>query len=95
MNNKGGLAIQNYWTNGNTFNGQLTGGYNAGSALIGSGTEFFFTGQRPWANGISANGDNVYELSFDTGFYNRGLTIQGGCKNTLSGTGMKSIFGLY
>jgi hypothetical protein len=95
LNNKGGLAIQNYWTNGNNFNGQLTGGYNAGSALIGSGTEFFFTGQRPWASGSSAAGDNVYELSFDTGFYNRGLTIQGGCKNTLSGTGMKSCFGLY
>ena len=95
LNNKGGLAIQNNWTNGNNFNGQLTGGYNAGSALIGSGTEFFFKGQRPWANGIAANGDNVYALSFDTGFYNRGLEIQGGCKNTLSGTGMKSCFGLY
>ena len=61
LNNKGGLALQNNWTNGNTFNGQLTGTYNAGSALTGSGTDFFFTGQRPWANGVSANGDNVYE----------------------------------
>jgi hypothetical protein len=95
LDNKGGLAIQNNWTNGNNFRNQLTGDYIVGSALTGSPTEFSFTGQRPWASGSSAAGDNVYELSFDTGFYNRGLTIQGGCKNTLSGTGMKSCFGLY
>ena len=41
LNNKGGLSTINYWTNGNNFNGQMAGGYNAGSALTGAGTEFF------------------------------------------------------
>jgi len=95
LDNKGGLAIQNYWTNGNTFNGQLTGGYNAGSALAGRPTEFFFTGQRSWENGTPSNGDNVYELSFDTGFNGRGFVIQGGENNTAVSAPSRSIFGFY
>jgi microcystin-dependent protein len=96
LDNKGGLATTNYWTNGNNFNGQLSGGYNASGTIYGSQTEMFFTGHRSWANGGDPiAGNNVYEMSFDTGFYKRGLTIQGGESNTNTASSKSSIFGLY
>jgi hypothetical protein len=96
LDNKGGLATTNYWTNGNNFNGQLAGGYNASGTIYGTQTEMFFTGHRSWANGgASTLGSNVYEMSLDTGFYNRGLTIQGGESNTAGVGARGSIFGLY
>jgi hypothetical protein len=98
LDNKGGLGVQNNWTNGNTFSGQLASSYNAGSALVGSPTELFVVGQKYWdSGGSSSNGSNVFSLSLDTGFIRRGLEIQGGESNTLTGVGQpsRSIFGLY
>ena len=95
IDNKANLGAFNNFTAGCQFSNQLVGLYNASGTIIGSQTELFFTGHRPWTNGTPSNGDNIYEMSLDTGFYNRGATFQGGSTNTLSGTGMKSCFGLY
>jgi len=95
LDNKGGLAIQNNWTGGNTFNGQLASSYNAGSPLTGQGTEFFVTGQRVWEQGVASNGDNVFEISLDTGFTRRGVVLQAGESNTAVASPSRSIFGMY
>ena len=95
IDNKANLGAFNNFTAGCQFSDQLVSLYNASGTIVGSQTELFLTGHRPWTNGTPANGDNIFEMSFDTGFYKRGATFQGGSTNTLSGTGMKSCFGLY
>jgi len=95
LDNKGGLSTSNNWTGGNTFNGQLASSYNAGSPLTGQGTEFFVTGQRVWEQGVASNGDNVFEISLDTGFTRRGMVIQAGESNTAVASPSRSIFGMY
>jgi microcystin-dependent protein len=96
LDNKANLTTTNNFTGGNTFLGQLASGYNASGTIYGSQTELFLTGHRSWANGGDpTNGSNVFEISLDTGFYKRGLAIQGGESDTNTSGVKRSIFGLY
>jgi len=96
LNNKANLTSTNYFSGVNTFTNQLASTYNNSGTIYGTQTEWFCTGHRSWANGGAATlGSNVYEMSFDTGFYQRGLTIQGGESNTAGVGARGSIFGLY
>jgi microcystin-dependent protein len=96
LDNKANLTTTNNFTGGNTFLGQLASGYNASGTIYGSQTELFLTGHRPYANGGDPTlGSNVFEISLDTGFYQRGFTIQGGESSTNTSAAKRSIFGLY
>jgi microcystin-dependent protein len=96
IDNKANLGAFNNFTAGCQFSNQLVSLYNASGTIYGSQTELFLTGHRSWANGGAAtNGSNVFEMSLDTGFYKRGLAIQGGESNTNTASAKGSIFGLY
>jgi len=96
IDNKANLGAFNNFTAGCQFSNQLVSLYNASGTIYGSQTELFLTGHRSWANGgASTLGNNVFEMSLDTGFYKRGLAIQGGESNTNTASAKGSIFGLY
>ena len=96
LDNKANLGAFNNFTAGCQFSNQLVSLYNASGTIYGSQTELFLTGHRPYANGGDPTlGSNVFEMSFDTGFYQRGFTIQGGESSTNTSAAKRSIFGLY
>ena len=97
IDNKANLTTTNNFTGVNTFTNQLASTYNNSGTIYGTQTEMFLTGHRSWPQGGAASlGSNVFEISCDTGFYNRGATFCGGASNTVAGSGTsRSIFGIY